>query len=296
MDRAETLLGPVLQQQDGVVTTAQALAVGVTERQLRCLLRGGWTQPARGVYVSPHPADAFRASVRAALLTCPDAAACERTGARFHDLWGLPVWEPSEVPRLLVPRESRRSQRPGMRLHYGLEAQIVDVKRGMRVTHLARTVRDLSRALGLDELVCLLDSALRLGWSPDDYPLSRSRAAKVSAALTLADARSESALETRLRLVLVRAGLAPEVLQLNVLDRTGKWIARVDMAWPSRRLVVEADGRDPHDKPEALYRDRERQNDLSPAGWTLLRFTWFDVTHRPGYVVARVRAVLAGVA
>ena len=293
MVRAETLLAPFLQQQDGVVTTAQALAAGVTERHLRTLLRGGWTQPARGVYVTPHPADAFRASVRAALLACPDGAACATTAARIHELWGLRAWEPSELPQLLVPRVSRRSQRRGMRLSYGLEPRHVEVRSQTRVTRLARTVRDLSCELGHDELVCLLDSALRLGWSPDDYPLSRTRAAKVSAALMLADVRSESPLETRLRLVLVRAGLPPEELQLDVLDRSGQWIARVDMAWPSRCLVVEVDGRDPHDKPKALYRDRRRQNALALAGWTLLRFTWFDVMRRPHWVIAQVRAALS---
>jgi very-short-patch-repair endonuclease len=111
---------------------------------------------------------------------------------------------------------------------------------------------------------------------------------KVSAAFKLADARSESALETRVRLVLVFAGLTPEVLQLNVFDRDGRWIARVDMAWPSKRLVVEADGREYHDRLEALHADRDKQNRIASAGWTVLRFTWFDVTTRPGYIVERV--------
>jgi hypothetical protein len=53
MVRGESLLRPFLQRQDGVVTTAQALSAGVTERQLRALIRAGWRQPARGVYVSP---------------------------------------------------------------------------------------------------------------------------------------------------------------------------------------------------------------------------------------------------
>jgi hypothetical protein len=180
-----------------------------------------------------------------------------------------------------------------MRLRYGLEPHLVQIRRGLRVTRLARTVRDLSAQLGPDELVCLLDSALRQGWKPDDYPLSRSRAARVSAALVLADARSESPLETRARLVLTRAGLPPEVLQLNVFDRDGQWIARVDMAWPSRRVIIEVDGREHHETPEAVLRDRDKQNRLAGAGWTLLRFTWSDIVRQPAYVIARVRAALS---
>jgi hypothetical protein len=293
MVRGESLLRPFLQRQDGVVTTAQALSAGVTERQLRALIRAGWTQPARGVYVSPHPVDAFRASVRAALLACPDGAACEMTAARLQELWGLAPWTPSEVPQLLVPGDARRPQRAGMRLHYGLEPHLVQMRQGMRLTRLARTVRDLAARLGPDELVCLLDSALRLGWKPDDYPLSRSRAARVSAALILTDSRSESPLETRARLVLTRAGLPPELLQLNVFDRDCRWIARVDMAWIGRRVVIEVDGLEYHETPEAVLRDRDKQNRLAGAGWTLLRFTWFDIVRQPEYVIARVRAALA---
>jgi very-short-patch-repair endonuclease len=41
-----------------------------------------------------------------------------------------------------------------------------------------------------------------------------------------------------------------------------------------------------------LYRDRCRQNQLLLAGWTVLRFTWYDVLHRPAWVVAQVREAL----
>jgi very-short-patch-repair endonuclease len=117
--------------------------------------------------------------------------------------------------------------------------------------------------------------------------------AHLSSALALADGRSESALETLLRLLLVRAGVGPETLQLKLYDARGRRIARVDLAWPSRWVAVEADGREYHDKPEALYRDRDRQNDVVIGGWTVLRFTWYDVVHRPVQVVEQVRAALA---
>jgi very-short-patch-repair endonuclease len=83
------------------------------------------------------------------------------------------------------------------------------------------------------------------------------------------------------------------VLQLNVFDRDGQWIARVDMAWPSRRVIIEVDGREHHETPEAVLRDRDKQNRLAGAGWTLLRFTWSDIVRQPAYVIARVRAALS---
>jgi very-short-patch-repair endonuclease len=145
-----------------------------------------------------------------------------------------------------------------------------------------------------DELGCLFDSALRAGWQASDSRFSRRAERRVRAALTLADARSESAFETLIRRLLVRAGLAPEALQHEVRDADGRFLARLDMAWPSLRLAVEADGRAHHDTLPALYRDRVRANDLALAGWTILRFTWADLQQRPEWVVAQVRRAIAG--
>jgi hypothetical protein len=109
-----------------------------------------------------------------------------------------------------------------------------------------------------------------------------------------ADGRAESPLETRLRLLLTEAGMVPEQLQWPVHDAAGRVIARLDLAWPSRRLDIEADGMAVHGDPHALYRDRHRQNMLTMLGWTVLRFTWVDVTGRPDYVTANVARTLTG--
>ncbi len=109
----------------------------------------------------------------------------------------------------------------------------------------------------------------------------------------LVDRRSESPLETRLRLLLVDAGIPPEQLQWPVRNEvTGVPVARLDLAWPSRLLDVEADGAATHNGATALYRNRHRQNELVGRGWTVLRFTWPDVVHRPEYVIESVRRQL----
>jgi hypothetical protein len=80
----------------------------------------------------------------------------------------------------------------------------------------------MAGVLPLDGLVCLLDKALADGWQP----VRPNRALRRT--LALADRRSESPLETRLRLLFVRAGLAPETLQLKIFDRDGRLYARLD--------------------------------------------------------------------
>jgi very-short-patch-repair endonuclease len=45
-----------------------------------------------------------------------------------------------------------------------------------------------------------------------------------------------------------------------------------------------------------VQRNSGKQNLLVARGWRVLRFTWFDVTHRPAYVVATVERLLSCVA
>ncbi len=105
------------------------------------------------------------------------------------------------------------------------------------------------------------------------------------------DGRAESPLETRLRLLLGDAGLLPDETQWPVHHpATGEFIARLDFAWPTLRLGIEADGVGPHSEPQALLRDRRSQNDLVRLDWEVLRFTWQDAA--PGTPAARRTTVI----
>ncbi len=212
----------------------------------------------------------------------------------MHELAGLPLWTPAELPELLLPSGVKRTRRAGMRGTAGLHPGERARKRGFVVTTLGGTVADLALVLDLDDFICALDSALRRGWIPSTQKLDRRQEAVLVEAMALANGLSESTLETRLRLLLVRAGVGPEVLQLRLFDATGNCFARVDMAWPSRRLAVEADGRETHELPKALFGDRRRQNLVSLANWTILRFMWSDVFYDPDWVVSQVRQALSG--
>ena len=100
-------------------------------------------------------------------------------------------------------------------------------------------------------------------------------------------------METRGRLRCADAGLGPDDLQVEISDQTGLVLARADMLWRRHRLIAEADGAEFHDRPDALYRDRTRQNDLIAAGFAVVRFTWQDTLSRtrlPRMVLAAMRA------
>lgn len=78
--------------------------------------------------------------------------------------------------------------------------------------------------------------------------------------------------------------MPPDALQLVVVDRAGRQLGRVDLAWrlpDGTWLLVEIDGAEIHSTPQAVYRDRSRQNALmSTGGARLLRFTAGDIRSR----------------
>jgi very-short-patch-repair endonuclease len=98
---------------------------------------------------------------------------------------------------------------------------------------------------------------------------------------------TESELETRFLQIVRRARLPAPQRQVQVGRR------RLDFAWPSWRLAVELDGMAHHTGRLARQRDNTRQNELVLLQWTVLRFTWADVTQRPQQVVADLVRVLA---
>ena len=100
----------------------------------------------------------------------------------------------------------------------------------------------------------------------------------------LADGRAESPLESAARMACLDGGIPPDTLQLVVRDPAGRHLGRIDLAWrlpDGTWLLVEIDGAEVHSMPDAVFRDRGRQNDLMSGGDArLLRFTARDIPTR----------------
>ena len=92
-------------------------------------------------------------------------------------------------------------------------------------------------------------------------------------------------METRLRLLLVLAGLPRPSVQVSV-GNEASFLGRVDLYYPDHRLIIEFDG---GTHRNTLAADNRRQNRLIEAGYRLLRFTASDVLGDPASVVAMVR-------
>jgi len=113
-----------------------------------------------------------------------------------------------------------------------------------------------------------------------------SRARRVA---DLAEPATESAMETRLRVLLIDAGLPRPQAQVALYDDEGRFLARTDLYYPDHRLALEYDG---STHRESLVEDNRRQNRLMRAGFRLLRFTASDVYSSPDAIACHVRAVL----
>jgi very-short-patch-repair endonuclease len=113
---------------------------------------------------------------------------------------------------------------------------------------------------------------------------------RLKRALELADPAAESAMETRLRLLLVLSGLPPPRCQVSLRDDSGVFLARPDLYYPDARLAIEYDGTTHR---TSLAADNRRQNRLIDAGYRILRFTAGDVLGAPAAIVTMVRRALA---
>jgi hypothetical protein len=98
-------------------------------------------------------------------------------------------------------------------------------------------------------------------------------------------------LERKFLKVLWTAGLDEPEKQVSVpAEGAGHW--RLDFVYPQHKVLIEVDGGRWHSGKQQATEDRRRDNAMNVRGWTVLRFTWEDVVHRPRYVVENVKRAL----
>jgi very-short-patch-repair endonuclease len=89
-------------------------------------------------------------------------------------------------------------------------------------------------------------------------------------------------------LALIRKARLPEP---ETNTRIGPY--EVDALWPDHNLIVEFDSYTVHATRRSFERDRRKDRDLQALGYTVLRFTWRELTDEPEAVVAAISRALA---
>jgi Protein of unknown function (DUF559) len=288
-----------LLESDGLLLRERALKAVDPDDLLTALRCGRLRRIQRGIYL-PRRLDATPSVLaRAALLSSGviGAVPSHQTAARMHR---IAVPEQDRVQHVTVARQQRRRNRPDLHFHTrSIGCGEVERRDGVPVTTVARTLADLATSLEQLRAVWAIDDALRrrLCARTDIVAVIerwRGGAGCVSAQerLDQADGVAESILETAGRLVLRDRGVPLPIPQYQLWAPDGTLVARLDGAYLREKVALEYDGADPHGLPEAVFRDRWRQNGLPELGWTVLRFTWWDVRHDPDGVAAIVQRTL----
>jgi hypothetical protein len=271
--------------QHGVVTRSQLLALGLSDTAISLSARSGRLHRVhRGVYAVGHSVLRIEGRWMAAVLAAGKNAVLSHATA--GGAWILRPLGAGAI-HVTVPGDSGRQRRPGIRIHRSrtLTPHDTTTHLGIPITTPIRTIIDLATTLEPLPLEQALDQADRRGLI--DFaelkarPIPRSLQAILARYTAPTFTRSE--LEDRFQALCDNHGL-PRPLNNTIIEGQ-----EVDFAWRPQRLVVEVDGYGFHRSPSRFENDRERDVMLTLAGWTVLRFTWAQVTDRPSWVAKAVR-------
>lgn len=264
----------------------------LTRGQLRS---SAWRRLFPDVYACTSLTPDHRLRVRAAArFLVPTGVVSGRSAAV---LWNVDLAGPEDDVECTVPLTCRAGTVRGVRVNRrSLPPSDVTRRGGVLVTTPLRTALDLARVDPVEEAVIALDRFIGAGLV-HQAELSAAAAAlvgpgcrRIRRAVALADGLAGSPQETRLRLILWGSRLPRPVAQYTVRSGNGAFVARVDFAWPERKVAVEYEGLW-HGERQNVAKDRRRLNELRAAGWTVVFVTAADL-HDPVQLIARIAAAL----
>lgn len=275
-------------------TRADALAAGITPKSLR---GSRFRRIFRGVYVDTRVKDHPLIRAEAALLVHPSSAyASHFTAARVY---GVPV-PPHPFEHVTVRDEGDRSQRAGLKCHISRAGDRVTSVQGVRISSPSSMFVELAAVLGLVDVVVVGDALVRLGLVTADQLVefcARSQDRQARAARRAAGyvrERVDSAMESRLRMLIVLCGLPEPEVNREVRDEHGNVIMRFDLCYADCRLIVEYDGRQHADRAKQWLHDVKRREKLDQASWQIIIVTSEGIYQKPGETIERVLRALKG--
>ena len=273
-------------------TRADALAAGISP----AVLRGSrFRRIFRGVYVDARVPAHPLLRVEAALVLHPAGAfASHSSAAHAYDV-PLPVLPDVHVSVLTA---ADRRPRPGLRSHLASPDPSVTVERGLRVSAPAQMFVELAALLHLVDLVVVGDALVRLRRVTPDELRSFCAASSLPAArdarcaASYVRARVDSPMETRLRMLLVLAGLPEPTIDHRIRDADGRVLYRFDLSYPDLKIAVEYDGRQHRADLDQWDHDTDRRDWFDAHGWLVVPVFSRGIYRDPAKTVRRVEAAL----
>jgi very-short-patch-repair endonuclease len=281
-------------RQRHLITFDQLVSCGFTAAAVDSRYRRGRLHRLfTGVYsLAPPPFDRGQTWL-AAVLACGDGAL----------LCGIPAAvllrmasDGPTIPHVCVPGDRR--SRDGIVVHRRAVAPADRLAReGIPCTSAARTLIDVAAVVPVSDLERMLvtaDSLRILNRRRLVELIEERRGARGIRALRSLVASDPAVVRSDveyLALRLCRRSQLPEPTVNQRIVADGRAFI-VDFCWPELRVIVEIDGYAFHGGRERANADRDRDQTLSLAGWTVHRFTADQVKGDPEKWVSRVGALL----
>jgi very-short-patch-repair endonuclease len=249
--------------------------------------RGDLHRPWRGVYTpSLDELDRIQALFR---LLPPEARLADMTAARWY---GFAM---DDSPRIcvVVPQGATHNRLAGVTVRESfLPLPQPVLANEIPLLPPERVAIDLARMSPRMNALPLLDMALRSGACTAEDLATEVLAHKglrgviqARELVPMADPRPESVQESRLRLIVIDAGLPWPTPQLVV------GFFRLDLGYEAFRVGLEYDGAS-HITRDRLRADRHRMNYLANLGWQMRYFTDADIYQHRNRIVTTIRPLL----
>jgi very-short-patch-repair endonuclease len=276
-------IAAIAAQQHGVIARRHLAELGLSQAAIdRRIAAGRLHRLHRGVFAVGHTVLRVEGWWMAATLA---------TGGYLSHATAAAAWDlrPLGGGAIHVTVRGNSSRRAGLRVHRTrtLEPHDTASHRGIPITTPARTIIDLAATLKGRPLESALDRAEHLRLLDFGELRVRPIPPSLRAVLSLYTATTtRSELEERLLQLCDDHGLPRPQVNTRIEG------IEVDFVWRAERLIVEVDGYAYHRSPTSFETDRERDATLVATGWRVLRFTWAQITRRPGWVAQAISSTL----
>jgi very-short-patch-repair endonuclease len=270
---------------------SSALAAGFDPARrpagLRQVFTGVWVD--RSVEIGP------RVRIEAALSLHPPSTFASHQSAAF--VRGLPVRH-GDRPHVSVWQQEHRSRRLGIFAHVACAETKVEIVDGIPVSQPLDLFVELAGVLPFVDVVVVGDAMVRRGMFTVDQLLQFCRSTrrrhirKARRAAAFVREGVDSPMETRLRMLLVLAGLPEPVVNFKIFYSNGEVRYRLDLSFPDLRVVVEYDGRHHVEDSYQWKADLERREELEAAGWIVIVITSDGLFRNPEKTIRRVARAL----
>jgi len=198
-------------------------------------------------------------------LVLPESAAFSHTTAA--QIGGLPL-PPDLDQSLHVTVAGSRGTRKGVIWHKGDLEGRVEIYRDLPVTLPLPTWHALGTLLPVKELVVVADHLLRrrMVTLEELHRVPRMRHCRIlRQAAALADGRSKSPQESRIRLEMRDRGFPTPELNLDIIEERG-WIGNGDFVWREYRTIADYDG-EVHRDEKQHTQDNQTRDLYAAYGW-----------------------------